>query len=95
MTPLDTKLHQLMWSGREYTSKELYDLTNEMSKTKPMQPESFKRLLRRNQLYECYYCKERELWLWKVTKVLLPAPAEIRKEIKKWLQRQISRLTKT
>lgn len=94
MSALDIKLNTLLHSGREYTLRELYKFTGEDGH-RGLKYETFRQKVRNNPLYECYYNADRELWLWKVTKILLPSPVELKKEFKKWLLRQKSKLTKS
>lgn len=90
MKPLNYHLNFLMATGREYTIAELYSLTGEQWRKGGMQEQSFKRRLRENPLYEKYYNEQRELWLWKCTHVLMPAPCNIRKRFKSWITSIVS-----
>lgn len=85
--PLSYHLNSLMGTGREYTANELYKYTGEKWKAKPMYLESFRRELIQNPLYGCYYNEKRRVWLWRCTHVLVPAPCQIRKEIRAWFTR--------
>ena len=76
---LDTKLHGLMWSGKQYTLCELHRMTGS---DKYMTLKSFRnRMAERNLIYskngDYYRC----------VAVIMPAPCELKRRFKSWLSK--------
>lgn len=82
---LDTQLHRLMWSGREYTLDELMYHTGLLKEVGCMNRKSFRnRMAERKDIYRLENKKYRCI------AVLLPAPCELRRSARAWLKKIMS-----